>query len=172
MVCRPAIGIEILNKGEIGMENGYLIVIAKDAKTVVEIDGAYASNYPMADLEDISQHWIEKNQPNHSKKLRSYICKIIHTYKEPRGYLNDYTKTENYLDLDLVALNLNTRSHNALINAKNYVSYGFGRDIKTVGDVVNLSEAELLRLPNLGRKSLNDIKLKFKLLKNKLEKLG
>lgn len=62
------------------MKDGYLIVIAKDAKTVVQIDGAYSSNYPMADLEDLSQYWIEKNQPNHSKKLRSYICKILDVF--------------------------------------------------------------------------------------------
>ena len=66
------------------MKDRYLIVIAKDAKTVVQIDGAYSSNYSMAHLEDISQHWIEINQPNHTKKLRSYICKIMDTYHDPR----------------------------------------------------------------------------------------
>ena len=66
------------------MKDGYLIVIAKDAKTVVQIDGAYSSNHPMAHLEDISQYWIEENQTNHTKKLRSYICKIIDTYHDPR----------------------------------------------------------------------------------------
>jgi len=140
------------------MKDGILIVIAKDAKTVVQIDGVYSSLHPMDYLKDLSQYWIEKNQPNHAKKLRSYICKITAEYLEPKGTLPGLTKTGNYLDMNLSELELDTRSYNALMGERN---------IKFVGDVVRLSDAELLRIPNLGRRSLNDIRAKIKLAKSK-----
>jgi len=45
-------------------------------------------------------------------------------------------------------LELSVRSYNCLKNA----------DIKTIGDLVQRSEAEMLKTKNFGRKSLNEIK--------------
>ena len=45
-------------------------------------------------------------------------------------------------------LELSVRSANCLQNA----------NIKTIGDLVQKTEAEMLRTPNFGRKSLNEIK--------------
>ena len=55
------------------------------------------------------------------------------------------------LTAPLSALGLNLRASNALPN----------NDFRTVGDVVTKTEAELLRLPNLGRLSLAEIKAKL-----------
>jgi len=45
-------------------------------------------------------------------------------------------------------LELSVRSYNCLKNA----------DIKTIGDLVTKTEAEMLKTKNFGRKSLNEIK--------------
>ena len=55
------------------------------------------------------------------------------------------------LTAPLSALRLNRRASNALLN----------NELRTVSDVVTKTEAELLRLPNLGRHSLAEIKAKL-----------
>ena len=52
------------------------------------------------------------------------------------------------LDRKIQELELSIRVMNALIQ----------NDIKTVGDLVQIAPSQLLRLPNFGRKSLNEIR--------------
>ena len=148
------------------MKHGHLIVIAKDEMTVVQVEGVYSSNYSMSDLKDISQYWIERNQPNHSdRRLRSYICEIVNTYSQPKGQMPGLTETGKYLDLHINQLKLTVRSYNALFGK----TCASSKDIRFVRDIVNLPDAELLRMPNLGRRSLNDIKAKLQLARKKVE---
>ncbi len=57
-------------------------------------------------------------------------------------------KVREYLDRSIDELELSVRSYNCLKNA----------GIETVGDLVQRTEAELLKTKNFGRKSLNEIK--------------
>jgi DNA-directed RNA polymerase subunit alpha len=57
-------------------------------------------------------------------------------------------KVREYLDRSIDELELSVRSYNCLKNA----------GIETVGDLVQKTEAELLKTKNFGRKSLNEIK--------------
>jgi DNA-directed RNA polymerase subunit alpha len=52
------------------------------------------------------------------------------------------------LKLSVEELELSVRSYNCLKNA----------DIKTIGELVQKTEAEMLKTKNFGRKSLNEIK--------------
>ena len=52
------------------------------------------------------------------------------------------------LDRKIQELELSIRVMNALIQ----------NDIKTVGDLVQTAPTQLLRIPNFGRKSLNEVK--------------
>ncbi len=57
-------------------------------------------------------------------------------------------KTNEYLDRSVEELELSVRSNNCLKNA----------NIKTIRDLVQKSESEMLKTKNFGRKSLNEIK--------------
>ena len=54
----------------------------------------------------------------------------------------------DHLNRSVDELELSVRSYNCLKNA----------DIKTIGELVQKSEAEMLKTKNFGRKSLNEIK--------------
>jgi DNA-directed RNA polymerase subunit alpha len=55
---------------------------------------------------------------------------------------------DEHLDRSVDELELSVRSYNCLKNA----------NIQTIGELVQKSEAEMLRTKNFGRKSLNEIK--------------
>jgi DNA-directed RNA polymerase subunit alpha len=57
-------------------------------------------------------------------------------------------KTNEYLDRSVEELELSVRSNNCLKNA----------NIKTIRDLVQKTESEMLKTKNFGRKSLNEIK--------------
>ena len=61
---------------------------------------------------------------------------------KPAGPINDH------LDKSVEELELSVRSYNCLKNS----------DIKTIRDLVQKSEPEMLKTKNFGRKSLNEIK--------------
>lgn len=70
---------------------------------------------------------------------------------------------DEFLDMSLLELELSVRTINALYRQRS--SYILGSDgtyepdpIKTVRDLIEFSEAELLREPNFGRKSLQEVK--------------
>ena len=67
----------------------------------------------------------------------------------------------NILDKEIQELELNIRLTNAF---KNHLP-----DIKTIGDLVLMSEIELLQTPDIGRKSLNEVKEVLINLKNAQE---
>ena len=56
------------------------------------------------------------------------------------------------VDFSLEDMDLTVRSFNCLMRA----------DIKTVGDLVNKTEEEIMKVRNLGRKSLDEVKDKLK----------
>lgn len=53
----------------------------------------------------------------------------------------------NVEDTLIEDIKIGPRTHNFLLNG----------NIKTLGELVKMSESELLRVPNVGRKSLNQV---------------
>jgi len=86
------------------------------------------------------------------KLLKDHMAIFINFEEAPEEEL-DFPTTENerlmeQLNRSVDELELSVRSYNCLKNA----------DIKTIGDLVVRSEAEMLKTKNFGRKSLNEIK--------------
>ncbi len=71
----------------------------------------------------------------------------VHEQPEPVAVKSSQPVNEN-LDKSVDELELSVRSYNCLKNS----------DIKTIRDLVQKSEAEMLKTKNFGRKSLNEIK--------------
>jgi DNA-directed RNA polymerase subunit alpha len=87
-----------------------------------------------------------------AKLLKDHMAIFINFEESPEEEL-DFPTTEDERLLDQLSrsvdeLELSVRSYNCLKNA----------DIKTIGDLVTRSEAEMLKTKNFGRKSLNEIK--------------
>jgi DNA-directed RNA polymerase subunit alpha len=87
-----------------------------------------------------------------AKLLKDHMAIFINFEEGPEEDL-DFPTTEDERLLDQLSrsvdeLELSVRSYNCLKNA----------DIKTIGDLVTRSEAEMLKTKNFGRKSLNEIK--------------
>jgi DNA-directed RNA polymerase subunit alpha len=86
------------------------------------------------------------------KLLKDHMAIFINFEEAPEEEL-DFPTTESerlmeQLNRSVDELELSVRSYNCLKNA----------DIKTIGDLVVRSEAEMLKTKNFGRKSLNEIK--------------
>lgn len=64
------------------------------------------------------------------------------------------SKNEDLLNKKIDEMELSVRSYNCLIN----------EGIKYIGDLVQKSELDMLRLPNFGRKSLNELKENLKVM--------
>jgi DNA-directed RNA polymerase subunit alpha len=87
-----------------------------------------------------------------AKLFKDHMAIFINFEEAPEEDL-DFPTTEDERLLDQLnrsvdELELSVRSYNCLKNA----------DIKTIGDLVTRSEAEMLKTKNFGRKSLNEIK--------------
>jgi DNA-directed RNA polymerase subunit alpha len=87
-----------------------------------------------------------------AKLLKDHMAIFINFEEAPEEDL-DFPTTEDERLVDQLSrsvdeLELSVRSYNCLKNA----------DIKTIGDLVTRTEAEMLKTKNFGRKSLNEIK--------------
>jgi DNA-directed RNA polymerase subunit alpha len=87
-----------------------------------------------------------------AKILKDHMAIFINFEEAPEEEL-DFPTTEDERLLDQLSrsvdeLELSVRSYNCLKNA----------NIKTIGDLVTKTEAEMLKTKNFGRKSLNEIK--------------
>lgn len=87
-----------------------------------------------------------------SKLLKDHLT-IFVNFEEERPVAEAVTETERdalveHLNRSVDELELSVRSYNCLKNA----------DIKTIGELVQKSESEMLKTKNFGRKSLNEIK--------------
>ncbi len=87
-----------------------------------------------------------------AKLLKDHLAIFIN-FEESAEEELDFPSTEDERMLEQLSrsvdeLELSVRSYNCLKNA----------DIKTIGDLVTKSEAEMLKTKNFGRKSLNEIK--------------
>jgi DNA-directed RNA polymerase subunit alpha len=87
-----------------------------------------------------------------AKLLKDHMAIFINFEEAPEEDL-DFPSTEDERLLDQLGrsveeLELSVRSYNCLKNA----------DIRTIGDLVTKTEAEMLKTKNFGRKSLNEIK--------------
>jgi DNA-directed RNA polymerase subunit alpha len=87
-----------------------------------------------------------------SKLLKDHLQIFINFEEEPEAQAierdDDRDKIKDLLSRSVDELELSVRSSNCLKNA----------NIKTIGDLVVKSEAEMLKYRNFGRKSLNEIK--------------
>jgi DNA-directed RNA polymerase subunit alpha len=86
------------------------------------------------------------------KLLKDHMAIFINFEEAPEEEL-DFPSTDDERLMDQLSrsvdeLELSVRSYNCLKNA----------DIKSIGDLVTKSEAEMLKTKNFGRKSLNEIK--------------
>lgn len=68
--------------------------------------------------------------------------------------VDDNSSSNPDLDKKIDEMELSVRSYNCLIN----------EGIKYIGDLVQKSEVEMLKLPNFGRKSLNELKENLRIL--------
>jgi DNA-directed RNA polymerase subunit alpha len=87
-----------------------------------------------------------------AKLLKDHMAIFINFEEAPDEEI-DFPTTEDERLLDQLGrsvdeLELSVRSYNCLKNA----------NIRTIGDLVARSEAEMLKTKNFGRKSLNEIK--------------
>jgi len=87
-----------------------------------------------------------------AKLLKDHMAIFINFEEAPEEDL-DFASSEDERLMDqfnrsVDELELSVRSYNCLKNA----------NIKTIGDLVTRSEAEMLKTKNFGRKSLNEIK--------------
>ncbi len=87
-----------------------------------------------------------------SKLLKDHLQIFINFEEEPEESASpvdeEKSKLKDLLGRSVDELELSVRSSNCLKNA----------NIKTIGDLVTKSEAEMLKYRNFGRKSLNEIK--------------
>ena len=87
-----------------------------------------------------------------AKILKDNLFIFINFEEEPdRGDLSEegeFSAMNEYLNKSVEELELSVRSYNCLKNA----------NIRTIGELVTRSEAEMLKTKNFGRKSLNEIK--------------
>jgi len=87
-----------------------------------------------------------------SKLLKDHLSIFINFEETPEMDVEkvdrDRERTRENLLRSIEELELSVRSYNCLKNA----------DIKTIADLVQRSEAEMLKTKNFGRKSLNEIK--------------
>jgi DNA-directed RNA polymerase subunit alpha len=87
-----------------------------------------------------------------SKLLKDHLQIFINFEEEPEEAAaqvdDEKSKLKDLLSRSVDELELSVRSSNCLKNA----------NIKTIGDLVTKSEAEMLKYRNFGRKSLNEIK--------------
>jgi DNA-directed RNA polymerase subunit alpha len=87
-----------------------------------------------------------------SKLLKDHLQIFINFEEEPEEAAaqvdDEKSKLKDLLGRSVDELELSVRSSNCLKNA----------NIKTIGDLVTKSEAEMLKYRNFGRKSLNEIK--------------
>jgi DNA-directed RNA polymerase subunit alpha len=87
-----------------------------------------------------------------AKLLKDHLQIFINFEEEPESALierdDERDKIKDLLSRSVDELELSVRSSNCLKNA----------NIKTIGDLVVKSEAEMLKYRNFGRKSLNEIK--------------
>jgi DNA-directed RNA polymerase subunit alpha len=87
-----------------------------------------------------------------SKLLKDHLQIFINFEEEPEEASaqvdDERSKLKDLLSRSVDELELSVRSSNCLKNA----------NIKTIGDLVTKSEAEMLKYRNFGRKSLNEIK--------------
>jgi DNA-directed RNA polymerase subunit alpha len=87
-----------------------------------------------------------------AKLLKDHLQIFINFEEEPEAQLierdDERDKIKDLLSRSVDELELSVRSSNCLKNA----------NIKTIGDLVVKSEAEMLKYRNFGRKSLNEIK--------------
>jgi DNA-directed RNA polymerase subunit alpha len=87
-----------------------------------------------------------------AKLLKDHMAIFINFEESPEDE-QDFSANEDerlmeQLNRSVDELELSVRSYNCLKNA----------NIKTIGDLVTKSEAEMLKTKNFGRKSLNEIK--------------
>jgi DNA-directed RNA polymerase subunit alpha len=73
------------------------------------------------------------------------------------SYTVENTRAGSALDYDKLAMNIET---NGTVNAEDAIAYAarIFQDQLAIGDLVQKTEPEMLRTPNFGRKSLNEIK--------------
>jgi DNA-directed RNA polymerase subunit alpha len=87
-----------------------------------------------------------------AKILKDHMFLFIHFEEEEETVEVETTEEENvlneYLQKSVEELELSVRAYNCLKNA----------EIKTIADLVQKTEAEMLKTKNFGRKSLNEIK--------------
>jgi len=87
-----------------------------------------------------------------SKLLKDHLSIFVNFEERAEVIANeagsDLDKLRENLQRSIDALELSVRSYNCLKNA----------DIKSIGDLVQRSESEMLKTKNFGRKSLNEIK--------------
>ena len=87
-----------------------------------------------------------------AKILKDHMFLFINFEEEEEAIEVETTEEENvlneYLQKSVEELELSVRAYNCLKNA----------EIKTIADLVQKTEAEMLKTKNFGRKSLNEIK--------------
>lgn len=85
-------------------------------------------------------------------QLNIFVSFDVNSIPEEKNNNVEPSKNNDLLNKKIDEMELSVRSYNCLIN----------EGIKYIGDLVQKSELDMLRLPNFGRKSLNELKENLK----------
>ena len=86
--------------------------------------------------------------------IKFEVAEISSINVKSADLLDESSSSNPDLDKKIDEMELSVRSYNCLIN----------EGIKYIGDLVQKSEVEMLKLPNFGRKSLNELKENLRIL--------
>lgn len=116
--------------------SNHMIELRKSGKTYTHIAGLYKLHPSrVRDIIMNAERRIENEKRIREKRMASVQSGLVKTIKD-----------FNNLSVDILVLP--ARARNCLNNEKLFI----------IGDVVNKTDAELLKIPNFGRKSLNRLK--------------
>lgn len=100
--------------------------------------------------------WINGGGPDSRSVVAAYTTDI---FDGNFDHIPDAGEKVDWRDIHIDAIPMSTRSHNCLKYNNLENGKWMGQKVETVGQLFDLEKHKLLRMPNLGRKSMNELGL-------------